>query len=95
MTENQIEDGDLSLIAPRASAANGEIVVALIDGQDATVERLYRARDGLVRLQPANDAVAPLRRGSPIAPGPGASAACRRPVIASRRSARPAARSAS
>jgi repressor LexA len=61
MTEDQIEDGDLILIAPRARAANGEIVVALIDGEDATVKRLYRERDGLIRLQPANDAVAPLR----------------------------------
>jgi repressor LexA len=61
MTEDQIEDGDLILIAPWARAANGEIVVALIDGEDATVKRLYRERDGLIRLQPANDAVAPLR----------------------------------
>ncbi|MEA1052805.1 S24 family peptidase, partial [Lamprobacter modestohalophilus] len=59
MTEDQIEDGDLILIAPQATAANGEIVVALIDGEAATVKRLYRETNG-VRLQPAHAAMPPL-----------------------------------
>jgi repressor LexA len=60
MTDDQIEDGDLILIAPQASAANGEIVVALIDNDAATLKRFYR--DGTaVRLQPANAAMAPLQ----------------------------------
>jgi repressor LexA len=60
MTDDQIEDGDLILIAPQASAANGEIVVALINGEAATLKRFYR--DGAaVRLQPANAAMAPLQ----------------------------------
>ncbi|NBC46477.1 MAG: peptidase [Gammaproteobacteria bacterium] len=60
MTEDQIEDGDLILIAPQANAANGEIVVALIDGDAATLKRLYHDGD-VVRLQPANAEMAPLR----------------------------------
>lgn len=60
MTEDQIEDGDLILIAPQASAANGEVVVALLDGEAATVKRLYREADH-IRLQPAHSALLPLR----------------------------------
>ena len=60
MTEDQINDGDLILIAPQASAANGEVVVALIDGEAATVKRLYREAHHL-RLQPAHAEMAPLR----------------------------------
>ncbi len=46
--------------APPADAANGEIVVALIDGEAATLKRLYREAHHL-RLQPANAEMAPLR----------------------------------
>ncbi len=60
MTDDGIEDGDLILIAPQASARDGEIVVALIDGEAATLKRLYREAHHL-RLQPANPAMAPLR----------------------------------
>ncbi|MBK1706085.1 hypothetical protein CKO40_16370 [Halochromatium glycolicum] len=60
MTEDQIEDGDLILIAPQASAANGEIVVALIDNEAATLKRLYH-EGATVRLQPAHAALRPLR----------------------------------
>ncbi|MBK1707343.1 LexA family protein [Halochromatium glycolicum] len=60
MTEDQIEDGDLILIARQTSAANGEIVVALIDGEAATLKRLYH-EGATVRLQPANAAMAPLQ----------------------------------
>jgi len=60
MTEDQIEDGDLILIAPQASAANGEIVVALIDGEQATLKRFYREPHH-IRLQPAHAEMPPLR----------------------------------
>lgn len=60
MTEDRIEDGDLILIAPQASAANGEIVVALIDGEAATLKRLYH-EGATVRLQPAHAGLLPLR----------------------------------
>lgn len=44
----------------RSIGANGEVLVALIDGLSATVNRLYREAHHL-RLQPANAAMAPLR----------------------------------
>lgn len=52
-------NGDLALIRPQASAENGEIVVALIDGE-ATLKRFYRERDGRIRLQAENPAFAPI-----------------------------------
>jgi repressor LexA len=60
MIGDGIEDGDLILIAPQASARDGEIVVALIDGEAATLKRLFREAHHL-RLQPANPVMAPLR----------------------------------
>ena len=39
---------------------NGEIVVALVDGSEATLKRYYREGDGRVRLQPANAAMQPI-----------------------------------
>jgi len=53
MRDEQIEDGDLVLIAQRTTADDGETVVALIDDDLATLKRLYRTSEGL-RLQPAN-----------------------------------------
>jgi repressor LexA len=38
----------------------GEIVVALVEGQDATLKRFYREPGGKVRLQPANSQMAPI-----------------------------------
>lgn len=60
MIGDGIEDGDLILIAPQASAGDGASVVALIDGEAATLKRLYRENYHL-RLQPANAALLPLR----------------------------------
>lgn len=52
-------NGDLALIRPQVTAENGEIVVALIDGE-ATLKRFYRERDGRIRLQAENPDFAPL-----------------------------------
>ena len=41
-----ILDGDYVLVHPQESAANGEIVVALL-GEDATVKRFYRSEKGV------------------------------------------------
>ncbi|MEA3638562.1 MAG: LexA family transcriptional regulator [Lamprobacter sp.] len=60
MTEDQIEDGDLILIQPKVFADNGAIVIALIEGERATVKRFYRDAHH-IRLQPANAEMAPLR----------------------------------
>jgi repressor LexA len=50
--------GDLALIRPQAKAENGDIVVALVDGE-ATLKRFFRER-GKIRLQPENPAMEPL-----------------------------------
>jgi repressor LexA len=61
MRDEQIEDGDLVLIAQRTTADDGETVVALIDDGLATLKRLYRTPEGL-RLQPANPDYPPIDR---------------------------------
>jgi len=58
MIKAAILDGDLVVVEPRPTANNGEIVVAMIDGE-ATVKRFYR-EDGRIRLQPENDAMEPI-----------------------------------
>ena len=58
MIEAAILDGDLILVRPQRSAENGEIVVAMLDGE-ATVKRFYREA-GRIRLQPENQAMAPI-----------------------------------
>jgi len=53
MIEDGILDGDCVVIESRGYARNGEIVVALIDGMDATLKRIYQ-RPTEVVLAPAN-----------------------------------------
>jgi repressor LexA len=60
MIDEQIKDGDLIIVHGRATARNGETVVALVGGSHATVKRFYRERDGRIRLQPANEALEPI-----------------------------------
>jgi repressor LexA len=60
MIEEQIRDGDYIIVNSRPTADNGEMVVALIGGEAATVKKLYREPDGRIRLQPANAAMAPM-----------------------------------
>jgi repressor LexA len=52
MIEDHIQDGDLVLIERAQSARDGEIVVAVLDGE-TTLKRFYR-EGPIVRLQPAN-----------------------------------------
>lgn len=56
-------DGDLALIRPQKTADNGDIVVALVDGE-ATLKRFYRERTGFIRLQAENSAYAPIMIGA-------------------------------
>jgi repressor LexA len=58
MIEAAILDGDLIVVSPQPDAQNGEIVVAMVDGE-ATVKRFFR-ESGRVRLQPANAAMEPI-----------------------------------
>ena len=60
MIEDGIWDGDYIVVEERRDADNGETVVAVIDGE-TTVKRFYREDGGTVRLQPANERLAPIR----------------------------------
>lgn len=59
MIEDQIRDGDYVVVESRSEARNGETVVALIRGEEATLKRFYR-RGRTVTLQPANAALEPI-----------------------------------
>jgi repressor LexA len=59
MIDDHIEDGDFVIIEERKTANNGETVVALLDGNEATLKRYYR-ENGHVRLQPANPTMEPI-----------------------------------
>ena len=59
MIEDQICDGDMVVIEGRHEARNGETVVALVEGAEATLKRFYR--DGAqVKLVPANATMEPM-----------------------------------
>jgi repressor LexA len=60
MKDAGILDGDLAICEPRQYAQNGEIVVALIDNEEATVKRFY-LRKKHVELRPANAKFKPMR----------------------------------
>ena len=60
MIDEQIRDGDYVIVSARPTAQNGEMVVALVHEDSATVKKYYRERDGRVRLQPANEAMPPM-----------------------------------
>ena len=59
MIEEGILDGDCVVIEHRDQARNGEIVVALVDGEEATLKRLEK-KSGEVVLHPANSMLAPM-----------------------------------
>lgn len=61
MIDDHICDGDYVVVERRDTARDGEIVVALVDGVSATLKRLYREKDGMLRLQPANASMPPIR----------------------------------
>jgi repressor LexA len=59
MRDEQIHDGDFVVLEEREHARDGDVVVALIDGREATLKTLKKER-GRIRLQPANASVAPI-----------------------------------
>ncbi len=59
MKDEHIVDGDYVLVEKTNNARDGEIVVALVDGTDATLKRLYR-EGANIRLQPSNAAMKPI-----------------------------------
>ncbi len=60
MIDDHICSGDFVLVEKTDSVKNGDIVVALIDGANATLKRYYLESDGRIRLQPANSSMAPI-----------------------------------
>lgn len=61
MIEAGILDGDMVIVESRSTAHNGEIVVALIDREQATLKYFQRNADGSITLKPANRALKPMR----------------------------------
>ena len=60
MIEDHILDGDYIVVEPTQVANTGEIVVALLGRDDATLKRFYREPGGKIRLQPANSEMRPI-----------------------------------
>ena len=59
MIDDGIHDGDYVVVRRQETAENGEIIAALVDGGEATVKRIFREKDR-IRLQPANQSMAPI-----------------------------------
>jgi len=59
MIEDHIDNGDYVVIQPQDTARDGEIVVAVLDDNTATLKRFYKERDR-IRLQPANSEMEPI-----------------------------------
>jgi len=60
MIDDHICDGDMILLERVKQARDGDIVVALVAGSDATLKRFYREGGDMVRLQPANATIKPI-----------------------------------
>src|SRR6476619_855149 len=60
MIEEQIRDGDYVIVEDRTTAHDGEMVIALLQGENVTLKKLYREGGGKVRLQPANSRMKPI-----------------------------------
>ena len=60
MIEEQIRDGDYVIVEDRQVATEGEMVVALLGGENVTLKKFYREPGGRIRLQPANATMKPL-----------------------------------
>lgn len=59
MIEDHIDDGDLVVVENRETAENGEIVVAILDDEEATLKRFYK-ENHRIRLQPAHPNMEPI-----------------------------------
>lgn len=60
MIKAGIFDGDYLVVGQQQTAEDGDIVVALLNGEDATVKRFFKEADS-IRLQPENDMMEPIR----------------------------------
>jgi repressor LexA len=60
MIDEQIRDGDYVIVEDRKTARDGEMVIALLSGERATLKKMFREKAGRVRLQPANARMKPI-----------------------------------
>jgi len=60
MIDEQIRDGDYIVVSAQPTAQDGEVVVALVAGESATVKKLYPESGNRIRLQPANASMEPI-----------------------------------
>ncbi len=61
MIGDHICDGDYVLVEKTHTARDGDIVVALVGASETTLKRYYREAEDLVRLEPSNPAMTPIR----------------------------------
>lgn len=59
MIEDQVSDGDYVIVENRSEPRNGEMVVALLHGEGATLKKYYREKNQ-IRLQPAHPTMKPI-----------------------------------
>jgi repressor LexA len=59
MIDEHIMSGDYVLVEKAQTARNGEMVVALVNGTESTLKRMYK-EDASIRLQPSNAAMPPI-----------------------------------
>ncbi|MCY2963443.1 MAG: transcriptional repressor LexA [Planctomycetota bacterium] len=59
MIEAQIADGDYVVVRKQRTARDGEIVVALLNGEEATLKRFFK-EPNRIRLEPANSTMQPI-----------------------------------
>ncbi len=60
MIEEQILDGDYVVVRAQATSRDGQTVIALLNGDSATVKKFYMEDNEKVRLQPANPDMQPI-----------------------------------
>jgi repressor LexA len=60
MIEDHIQNGDLILVRKDVTPEQGQIVVAILPGEEATLKRLYKEPKGIFRLQPSNSKMEPI-----------------------------------
>jgi len=60
MIDIGILDGDIVIIEPQNTAQFGDVVVALIDDQEATLKRFKKLKDGSIELSPENQDLEPM-----------------------------------
>jgi repressor LexA len=67
MIDEGIHTGDYVVVTEKPIPSNGEMVIALINGGEATLKRYYKEADH-IRLQPSNSAMEPIiiKPGTPI-----------------------------